>query len=92
LFSWLRRFKVFCPAFHISFLTLLLIVLNVDGEEINYFDTPQITLELYVLKIPLIQYVRTFKTVTTNPITVEISTDTYDNIGVDSGEVWNNDR
>ncbi|MGB9940297.1 hypothetical protein [Methanosarcina sp.] len=53
------------------------IEMNADGKE-NDGSVPQITLSFTVDKQPSVPYVKTFKTVNANPITIEVSTATYD--------------
>lgn len=56
------------------------IVLNVDGEaNNNYGINPQVSLDFNILEQPLAPYVKTFKTLTSDPVVIEVSTDAYDN-------------
>lgn len=53
--------------------------MNVNGEPAdNYADTPQIYINSYVFKQNSVPYVKTFKTVNRDPITIGIFTDMYD--------------
>lgn len=52
------------------------IEMNVNGE-INDGSVPQVNLYFTVAKNPSVPYVKTFSTTTTEPITIEVSTDTY---------------
>jgi hypothetical protein len=56
------------------------IVLNVDGEvDNNYGINPQVSLDFNILEQPMTPYVKTFKTMTNDPVVIEVSTDVYDN-------------
>lgn len=52
------------------------IEMNVDGKE-NDGSAPQINLYFTIRKQPAVPFVKTFSTTTTDPIKIEISTDTY---------------
>ncbi|MDR7664690.1 hypothetical protein RG963_02580 [Methanosarcina sp. Z-7115] len=52
------------------------IEMNPDGK-VNDGSVPQIGLSFKVKRQPAVPYVKTFNTVTTDPITIEVSTDTY---------------
>lgn len=63
------------------------ISMNVDGEtNNNYGNSPQVTLDFNVLKQPLAPYVKTFKTLTNDTLTIEVSADTADNYWLRSPE------
>lgn len=51
--------------------------MNVDGKT-NDGSNPQMGLNFRVMQQPTVPYVKTFKTTSTAPITIEVSTDTYD--------------
>lgn len=51
--------------------------MNVDGKA-NDGSNPQVGLYFRVMQQPTVPYVKTFKTTSTAPITIEVSTDTYD--------------
>lgn len=51
--------------------------MNVDGKT-NDGSNPQISLNFRVMQQPTVPYVKTFKTKNNAPITIEVSTDTYD--------------
>jgi hypothetical protein len=52
--------------------------MNVDGKS-NDGTSPQISLGFNIWRQPEIPYAKTFNTTTADPITIEVSTDTYDN-------------
>lgn len=51
--------------------------MNVNGKANDGFN-PQISLNFRAMQQPTVPYVKTFKTTSTAPITIEVSTDTYD--------------
>lgn len=53
------------------------IEMNVDGEK-NDGTVPQVSLYFTVGSQPKVPFVKTFSTTTTDPITIEVSTDSYD--------------
>jgi hypothetical protein len=53
------------------------IEMNADGKE-NDGSVPQISMDFTVDKQPSVPYVKTFNTTTDDPITIEVSTDSYD--------------
>ena len=54
------------------------IKMNIDGQQNNGYD-PQLGMDFSIWEQPVVPYVKTFSTTTTDPITIEISTDTYEN-------------
>ena len=54
------------------------IEMNIDGQQ-NYGYDPQLGMDFRIWEQPVVPYVKTFSTTTTNPITIEVSTDTYEN-------------
>jgi len=52
------------------------IEMNVDGKE-NDGSVPQINLYFTIGKQPVVPFVKNFSTTTTDPMTIEVSTDTY---------------
>jgi hypothetical protein len=52
--------------------------MNVDGKS-NDGTSPQLNLGFSIWKQPAVPYVKTFTTTTRDPVTIEVSTDTYDN-------------
>ena len=54
------------------------IEMNIDGQQ-NYGYDPQLGMDFRIWEQPVVPYVKTFSTTTTNPITIEVSTDAYEN-------------
>ena len=55
------------------------IEMNVDGITTNDGSSPQLGMDFRIWEQPVVPYVKTFSTTTTDPITIEVSTDTYEN-------------
>lgn len=53
------------------------IEMNVDGKE-NDGSVPRVSLYFTVRSQPMVPFVKTFSTTNTDPITIEVSTDSYD--------------